>query len=546
MRNRVSVYIFSIFVLASSVGAVLAQTPGHDLEPVVILGDTFAEFLGAGVTEENNELFLYAYKNSAWEQIPFQIDEIGWQGDTVSGYFIPDDGLLDADDEFSFMAKDAGEKADESWIGDEDSQSHSRYELVLKDPLDTNNTSWAYLYRSAPGAPGAADVDYVAYHTGPNESAGADTIVGQTYTMANAANNGFPNFLSFSGADINILKLQEIKLLAGAFDLNETDSFLFQDVQVKDGNIRVVREMKIDIGIVLFPGVPIFVPDAFKGITFPLFYYANSLELRASFSIPDTLPLNLEINKLRQSFNLNENAVGMKMFTKNNTGIIVDGTVDSIVDGITNYPDETTWLAYSGDPGNFVNLYTIPDIGSEQILFYEDDASAGSYGNGGFQLSGEGEGRIRGQAPLGLTSYYPGTVAQGDEQRLGNTLANPLVVSKIHQTFEQVTSVEVLEDGVLPERFTLGQNFPNPFNPTTQIRYGIPATSKGAHRTVLTIYNLLGQPMRTLVDAIQGAGNYLVTWNGMDDQGRTVPSGVYIYRLASGEFGDSRKLVLVK
>ncbi|RMF60592.1 MAG: T9SS C-terminal target domain-containing protein, partial [Calditrichaeota bacterium] len=101
----------------------------------------------------------------------------------------------------------------------------------------------------------------------------------------------------------------------------------------------------------------------------------------------------------------------------------------------------------------------------------------------------------------------------------------------------------------LPESFALMQSFPNPFNPTTEIQYQIPATggnSSGKTRTILKVYNLLGQEVRTLVDKEEPPGFYTVFWDATDDAGREVPSGVYVYRIQSGNFVSARKAVFVK
>jgi len=94
----------------------------------------------------------------------------------------------------------------------------------------------------------------------------------------------------------------------------------------------------------------------------------------------------------------------------------------------------------------------------------------------------------------------------------------------------------------LPAEFMLQQNYPNPFNPTTQIRYELP---KAGH-VVLSIYNSLGQEVRRLVDREQPAGYHLVTWNGRDQNGKPVPTGVYHYRLQVGDFVSTRKMTMAK
>jgi hypothetical protein len=103
-----------------------------------------------------------------------------------------------------------------------------------------------------------------------------------------------------------------------------------------------------------------------------------------------------------------------------------------------------------------------------------------------------------------------------------------------------------LEDGsdqaTLPIGFSLEQNYPNPFNPTTTIEYALPKQST----VVLQIYNIAGQEVRTLVDEIQGAGQYRVVWDGTDDNGRSVGSGIYLSRITAGDYSQVRKMMMLK
>jgi hypothetical protein len=93
-----------------------------------------------------------------------------------------------------------------------------------------------------------------------------------------------------------------------------------------------------------------------------------------------------------------------------------------------------------------------------------------------------------------------------------------------------------------PHRFNLTQNYPNPFNPSTTIRYEIPKPSK----VELHIYNVLGQHVATLVSEEQNAGRYTIVWNGRNDEGNQVSSGVYFYRLQAADFVETKKLMLLK
>ena len=97
----------------------------------------------------------------------------------------------------------------------------------------------------------------------------------------------------------------------------------------------------------------------------------------------------------------------------------------------------------------------------------------------------------------------------------------------------------------LPTDFSLNQNYPNPFNPTTDITYEIGGSDLPVY-TTLKIYNILGQHIQTLVDGIKEPGYHRVTWDGRDDLGIEVPSGIYLYRLEAGAFAASKKMALLK
>ncbi|HUU29016.1 MAG TPA: PQQ-binding-like beta-propeller repeat protein [archaeon] len=96
----------------------------------------------------------------------------------------------------------------------------------------------------------------------------------------------------------------------------------------------------------------------------------------------------------------------------------------------------------------------------------------------------------------------------------------------------------------LISKMQLLQNNPNPFNPSTTISYSVPEGA--SERITLKVYNLRGRLVRTLVQDVREAGNYTVFWDGTDETGRRVSSGVYFYRIQAGEFVQTRKMVLVK
>jgi hypothetical protein len=94
----------------------------------------------------------------------------------------------------------------------------------------------------------------------------------------------------------------------------------------------------------------------------------------------------------------------------------------------------------------------------------------------------------------------------------------------------------------VPVRFALGDNFPNPFNPVTRISFDLPVT--GPVR--LTVHDVRGRAVRNLVAGVLSFGTHTAVWNGTDDAGRRVPSGVYFCRIEAGDFVATRKMMLLK
>ncbi len=142
-----------------------------------------------------------------------------------------------------------------------------------------------------------------------------------------------------------------------------------------------------------------------------------------------------------------------------------------------------------------------------------------------------------------MTTNIASTFEFGNEQKWNTVEAwvfdreDTVRTSWVIKTPVQSEAVETL-----PEIFELSQNYPNPFNPTTTIGYQLP-------RDVivrLTIYNLLGQSVRVLVEEKQKAGQYTKLWDGRDDRGMLLPSGIYLYRLEAGEFVSVKRMLLMK
>ena len=133
------------------------------------------------------------------------------------------------------------------------------------------------------------------------------------------------------------------------------------------------------------------------------------------------------------------------------------------------------------------------------------------------------------------------------------TAATPNIISKTFSRLGTIfhslitdacdsTNTSIFEEVSLPDQFILEQNYPNPFNPTTTIKYQL---SAGA-RVSISVYNVLGELERTLVNQKQKAGNYSVNWDGKDNKGLLVSSGVYLCTIRSKDFVKTLKMILIR
>ena len=104
------------------------------------------------------------------------------------------------------------------------------------------------------------------------------------------------------------------------------------------------------------------------------------------------------------------------------------------------------------------------------------------------------------------------------------------------------TSVDEPFTPDFPKTFVLFQNYPNPFNPSTTIQFDLPRRSE----VRLSIYNINGQLVRTLIDRKFDAGSYSVLWDGRDERGRQATSGLFVTRMKAGEFVQHSKMLLIK
>ena len=127
--------------------------------------------------------------------------------------------------------------------------------------------------------------------------------------------------------------------------------------------------------------------------------------------------------------------------------------------------------------------------------------------------------------------------------KITNSICTELTLYSRKMNITVGNVVDVLNsENKMPTRFELLQNYPNPFNPSTTIKYTVPTDEKRETKNVkLIIYDILGREVATLVNQKRKPGNYEITWDAMSQ-----PSGIYLYRLISGEFIEIKKMIIIK
>jgi hypothetical protein len=172
-----------------------------------------------------------------------------------------------------------------------------------------------------------------------------------------------------------------------------------------------------------------------------------------------------------------------------------------------------------------------PDVieanGSEPILSFVDGSVAAVHYRGKFNLGTEDANLVYFTFPLELISDL-------------NT--RRILMERVFQLFGVSTNIISRESDGSVKSFTLSDNYPNPFNPETIIRFQLPASD----RVILDIFSIHGQHIKTIYNQDLDAGTYIVSWNGTDDTGRNVSSGVYIYRLQTSKYQQAKKMMLIR
>jgi hypothetical protein len=231
--------------------------------------------------------------------------------------------------------------------------------------------------------------------------------------------------------------------------------------------------------------------------------------------------------------------------------LVYPGGVGAPIYPVENSKAEAARMAASDDvtpTTNWVNLYSTNltlngqkvQAGAKITALSENGTTVGS-----FVVREEGK---FGFMPVyaAVTASESGALKRGDSFRLS---VNGVQSNETFTWTENGARIEAGaltsksgSDNNLPSSFALAQNYPNPFNPTTTIKFSLPASGKAT----LEVFNVLGVLVATPFNGMANAGDNTVVWDGKNTKGESVASGVYLYRLTSGSYNETRKMMLLK
>ena len=467
MNKNHIIYILwmAFFLTLTSRSSLFCQginTLQRPYDVIVMKGSDIPDLVGRLI--EDIRLYKYTAALSAWEPVPFQIDETDGNGD----YFVNRDGVFDMTDELVFMAADMGDSVTTyQWVQDEEARSDNRYRITAADSLLAGGKGWLYVYISS--TLNKSPVTYVEYGNNPGED---DWVRTYEYEVVHGS-NGVQGALSMNteagGDGVDFLDRQKLRIklfldfgLLGSFELllkeemdEDQEALLEQNVHLKVSKqslaysenpvIRVHRKV-----VLLIEGSGL--GQSFsKTVPWTMDYYPNYSELRLGESIPqDDL---YKAREFRISTDLNSNATGMIFYNPFNTGgnhingnpwplntdLVWPGNNWYLITVDTTYPGPGTRVLNRASIVSVIQFEGEP-LGSEQFLYFKDgevEHDTGDkvcYGDTGFKVKGD---NLTGEIGFVYTSYYfARNMAYSEAEDIAERHVMPLKMTTSDETLD--------------------------------------------------------------------------------------------------------------
>jgi hypothetical protein len=577
IRNRMLLQLVTIcmmlFFTAGMAGAALQESRKY--EPVVI--PAYSGIVSSVSKAKVNEIYLYSYSSATGQftLMPFQIDEQTFGPDPLKPsakkwmYFIPDlwkadsikiishNGIFDDHDELVFILEDCGDKAPRgAFLEKQGIKLFPKVEIALQDPDNADEKTYAYIFKSAIAEPVPEKYEfrYFAAH---------DSLSTKNYGIdlneSNIVDNISIKSPGGNGKDLlDKLKIRFSGILDFSFPVEilvkEHDFYLFPEVIVTAKPIvRLIRYSVMTLRL----GEYVINELAFP-VTTKFYPYSGDIVGGTSLAPQDLkfyyedVEVIMVLHSVRESWDYNENAVGMKYFNEFNNGVLIDGTPDAVVKTV-NLP-VNSWDLTTGEQGSIFKIARFKEQkwGAVEVYYWdnkkggqadslqfgnEDSGDLMSYGDNGVLFKNKPD-QDSVTLELNYTVFFipQKNLQKSDGQKLANMVNHPALLSR--------TLISGVADAAdqLPQSSRLLANYPNPFNQGTSIAFSLTA----AANVQMDMFDVRGRWVVQLVSNDFQAGQYQILWNGSDAAGLAVPSGIYYCRMSADNSDSVLKLLLIK